>query len=136
MKAHSLKYRFRAGLFSISIAIGVGGCAAATVGAGAAAGIAYTDRGAKGDVKGNVQQVNEQAKDALKQMGIQLTGSEMKEAGKEQSLSGKSGDTNISVNMKSASPNTTSVEVIARESAVKWNKDYAKKILTEIINQG
>jgi hypothetical protein len=120
-------------IFSLSLA----GCAAAAVGAaGVVGGIEYTDRGAKGDVKGSVQQVNQQAKTALKEMHIHVTGNEMKGSGKEQDLSGKSGSTDISVSMTQAAADTTHVEVVARESTIKWNKDYAKQILAKIINQG
>jgi uncharacterized protein (DUF2147 family) len=112
------------------------GCAAAAVGAaGAVGGVAYTDRGAEGDVKGNVEQVNRQATQALKSMGIQITGSELKNSGREQSISGKAGGTDVSVKMRQASAGTTHIEVIAKESTLRWNKDYAKEILAKIVQQ-
>jgi hypothetical protein len=136
-KSGSNKMILLSALVSILIASGAFGCAAAAVGtAGAVGGIVYTDRGAKGDVKGDVRQVNQHAKAAFKQMGIRVTGSEMKESGKEQNLSGKSGSTDVSVNMNRSGSDTTHVEVIAHESTFKWNKDYAKEILAKIIHQG
>ncbi len=112
------------------------GCAAAAVGAaGAAGGIAYTDRGAQGDVKGDVEQVNQRATHALKSMGIQITGSELKNSGREQSISGKAGGTDVSVKITQAGAGTTHIEVIAKESTLRWNKDYAKEILAKIVQQ-
>lgn len=117
--------------------IGLGGCAAAAVGAGGAiGGIAYTDRGAKGDVKGDVKTVNRQATAALHEMNIRITGSEVKEAGKERTIDAKSDKAEVSVKMTQATGNTTHVEVVAQESTLKWNKDYAKQVLASIINQG
>ena len=131
------KNAYRSLLLLSLLAGSLTGCAAAAVGAaGAAGGIAFTDRGAQGDVKGDVEQVNQRANQALKSMGIQITGNEMKSSGKEQSLSGKSGGTDISVKMTQAATGTTHIEVIAKESAIKWNKDYAKEILAKIVNQG
>jgi len=112
-----------------------GGCAAAAVGAGgAAAGIAYTDRGAQSDVKGDVRQVNHQALAALQKMGIQVTGTEMKDSGKEHDVSAKSGTTDVSLKLVQTTADTTHVEVVAQEGVLKWNKDYAKKVLAQIIN--
>lgn len=122
---------------SMSLTGGLYGCAAAAVGAaGTAGGIIYTDRGAKGEIKGDVPKAHEQALAALKKMNIQVTGSEMKESGKERTLEAKSGGTDISVKMTQATAQTTQVEVIARESTFKWNKDYAKEVLAKIVNQG
>jgi hypothetical protein len=121
---------------SLTVASVLSGCAAAVLGgAGAAGGIAYTDRGAKGEVKGNVDQVNQAAQSALQSMNIQVTGNEMKNSGQERTLAGKSGQAAVTVNMTQAGTNTTHVEVIAKEETFKWNKDYAKEILAKIVNQ-
>ncbi len=112
------------------------GCAAAAIGAGGAAGgIAFTERGAKGDVKGPVSQVNERAKEALQEMQIQVTGNSSQNSGKEQSLDGKSGSTEVSVKMSQSAHDMTHIEVIAKEGTLKWNKDYAQTILSKIIHK-
>lgn len=109
------------------------GCATAAVGAaGAAGGIAYTDRGAKGEIKGNTADVNQAAQSALKEMNIKLVGSEVKEGGREREIQGKKGGTDITVKMNQERSDTTTVEVIAREGTIKWNKDMAKNILSKI----
>jgi hypothetical protein len=65
-------------------------------------------------------------------MGIKVTGSEMKEAGKERDLNGKSSKADVSVSMKATNGGTTHVEVVAREGTIKWNKDYAREVLSKI----
>jgi hypothetical protein len=114
------------------------GCAAAAVGAagGAVGAIAYTDRGAEGVAKGEVHTVNQQSRAVLKNMGLQITGSEMKEAGKEQELTGKKTGMTVTVKMTHSTAGTTHIEVIAQESTFKWNKDYAKDVLARIVNRG
>ena len=114
------------------------GCAAAVVGvaAGAGGGIAFSDRGAKSEVKGTVQEVDVRARDVLKNMNIQVTESSTKDLGKEKDISGKSGKADVNVEMTSTGPNLTHVEVIVREELLKWNKDYAKDILSKIVAHG
>jgi len=124
-------------ILSILFAGGTSACAAAAIGAaGAVGGVAYTDRGAEGEIKGDVEQVKRRATEVLQNMGIQITGNEMKKSGKEQSINAKSGSTDISVTMTQAATGTTHIEVLAKESAIKWNKDYAKDILSRIVKQG
>jgi len=127
------------GLLAAFLAAAAQGCAAAAIGAGvgAAGGIAYTERGAQGDVKGDVRAVNQRAQSALREMGIKITGTQMKEAGKEQELQGKSkDDKDVSVKMALAGQDSTRVEVVARKGALQWDKDYAKEVLNRIVQQG
>jgi hypothetical protein len=132
---NSLRY-LTAGIFLASLAQ-LAGCAAAAVGgaaAGAAGAVAYSDRGAKSDVKGDPQSIHQKAEKVFSDMAIQTTGTQTKENG-ERDLSGKSGNKDISVQMTPAANGTTHVEVIAREGTVKWNKDYAKEILSKIVEK-
>jgi hypothetical protein len=113
------------------------GCAAAALGgaaAGAAGAVAYSDRGAKSDVKGDTQSVNQKAEAVFSDLSIQTTGTQTKENG-ERELTGKSGDKDITIQMTPAANGTTHVEVIAKEGTVKWNKDYAKDILSKIVEK-
>jgi hypothetical protein len=122
-------------LTAASLSGGVFGCAAAAVGAGAgtAGAVAYTDRGAKGEVKGNLGDIDDHTRSTFKQMGIALTGSAMRYSGDEQDLTGKYGGTDVAVQMTKSTPDVTHVEVIARQSTLSWNKDYAKEILNKIV---
>jgi hypothetical protein len=113
------------------------GCAAAALGgaaAGAAGAVAYSDRGAKSDVKGDPQAVNQKAEQVFSDLSIQTTGTQSKENG-ERDLTGKSGNKDITVQMSPAGNGITHVEVIAKEGTVKWNKDYAKDLLSKIVNK-
>ncbi len=112
------------------------GCAAAVVGAaGAVGGIAYSDRGAKGELKGDTSKVNQEAQKVFKDMGIKQTATSTESSGQERTLDGKTGTMKVSVEMKQQPSGTTQVEVIAREGTVKWNKDYAKDVLAKIAQE-
>jgi|GEM_PF-3290733 len=117
-------------------ATGLGACAAAVVGAGAggAGAIAYTERGAKGQIKGDPQEVRRKTEAAFRDLGIRTTESTSKKSGAEQELSGQSGKTEINVVIKSMGDDTAELEVVAREGVAKWNKDYAKRILSRIVS--
>ncbi|MFL5814479.1 MAG: DUF3568 family protein [Bdellovibrionia bacterium] len=113
------------------------GCAAAALGgaaAGAAGAVAYSDRGAKSDVKGDTQSINQKAEAVFSDLSIQTTGTQSKENG-ERELTGKSGDKEITIQMSPAANGTTHVEVVAKEGTVKWNKDYAKALLSKIVDK-
>lgn len=121
----------------LTSSVQLAGCAAAALGgaaAGAAGAVAYSDRGAKSDVKGDTQDINNKAQQVFSDMGIQTTGTQTKENG-EHDLTGKAGDKEITVQMTPAGQNATHVEVIAKEGTVKWNKDYAKDLLSKIVNK-
>lgn len=127
----------RAILFTALSAGGMSGCAALVgAGAGGAGAIAFTERGAQGDVKGDVREVSQRAEAVFAQMGIQPTESKVKDSGKEQELSGKSGETEVNVVIKATGKDSAHLEVVAREGMVKWNKDYAKEVLSKIISKG
>lgn len=130
--------KYKSVVLSICGALLIGsltGCAVAAIGAGAGGGIAFTERGARGDVKGKIEHVNEQAKAVLQEMNIQLTGNSMKDSGKEETLSGRTGGTEISVDMSQSTLDMTHIEVIVKEGTLKWNKDYAQKVLSKIVNR-
>jgi hypothetical protein len=92
--------------------------------------------GADSQVRGSVSDVNHHAQDVFKKLGIQATGSSMKNSGTEQTLTGKKGDLNVEVKMDQAGANQTHVQVVAKEGSLKWNKDYAKNVLAHIIEIG
>ena len=124
-------------LFLALSATGLQGCAALVgAGAGGAGAIAYTDRGAKGDVKGSSQDVMQRAQAVFHEMGIQTTETNIKDSGKERELNGKSDQAEVNVVIKATGEDSTHLEVVAREGMVKWNKDYAKRILSNIVARG
>ncbi|MGZ3688416.1 MAG: DUF3568 family protein [Bdellovibrionota bacterium] len=124
----------RIGLVGLFL-IGGSGCAAAAVGAaaGVAGTIAYSDRGVKAEVKGDPQTVAKQTEAVFKKKGIATTNTAVKNSGKEQDLQGNGPTAEVSVSIVSAGKNTSHVEVVAKQGSFKWNKDYAKEVLSDII---
>ncbi len=109
------------------------GClTAAAAGAGTIAGIEYTDRGAKGDLKGSVEEVAHHADTVFRDSGIRTTETKSEKGGTERVLGGKRGDLDVKVTMKATADNITHVEVIAQKNIVQWNKDYSRQILEKI----
>jgi len=100
-------------------------CASSTMGLGAGA--------TQGLIKGSVDNANQHAQMVFSQMNIQTTGSSVQNSGNERQLTGKLGDSNITVTMSAAPSSTTNVEVDASKNALSGNKDLAKTILNRIV---
>jgi len=125
------------GLVVLSLLLSANGCVAAgAAAAGTAAGISYTNRGAKGDVRGSVDQVARHAANTFQQMGIVTTETKVENGGTKRVLGGKRGDLDVETTMTASGGNVTHVEVVARKSMVQWNKDYARDVLERIVRQG
>ena len=131
--------RARWGLLGLLVgAMGLGTACAPAVVAGAGAvgavgAIAYTDRGAKGEVQGSPDDVRRNTEAVFRRMGIATTGYEMKNGGAERNLQGQSTTAQVSVNIVATSPTTSRVEVDAKQGTLSWNKDYARQVLTRIV---
>ena len=111
-----------------------GGCVAASAGAGAAGAIYVIDRGAETSLLAPVPTVEASAKRVFGEMGIKETKtSTQQEGGGEKRISeGTLDDREISVNIETAGTGSK-VVVVARKSAVTWDKDLAKSILERIV---
>ena len=121
-----------------ALALGPGCAPAVVAGAatvGAVGGIAYTDRGAQGDVQGSPDDVRRDAQAVFNHMGIATTGYSMKNGGAERELKGKSSTADVKVSIVATSPTTSRVEVDARQGTLSWNKDYARQVLTGIVQR-
>jgi hypothetical protein len=111
--------------FAIMVAAASGFLGCSTAGNGGA--------GAAGEVKGNVNDIHQRAQSVFKDMQIQLVHSDNKDSGHQQSIGGTSGDEDVVVAMTSSGPDTTHVEVTAKTGTFRWDKDYAHKILSRIV---
>ena len=112
---------------AVAIALAIQGCSTAGNGG----------TGAVGEVKGNVHEINQRAQSVFKDMKIQLTSTDSEDSGHQQKIGGIStGDEHITVAMTSSSSDTTHVEVTAKTGTFQWDKDYANKVLAEIIQGG
>ena len=95
--------------------------------------IVQTMEGVESDVKGSITDVNKRIENAFKQLGIQSTGSHVESSGNKQTITGKSGNTDVNIQLTPTGANQTHVIVTAKQGAVSWNKDLAQQILSKII---
>ena len=111
------------------------GCLAAAA-AGAAGGVYLTTRGAESVVEGSVADVAARAEAVMGEMGIVKEGESTEDQGDKQVLKGKQGDLDVNIDIDRESPTTTKVEVTARKNLAEWDKDYAKEVLSRIVQKG
>jgi hypothetical protein len=103
----------------------ISGCASSTTGPGSGATEAV--------VKGSVEATGKKTEQVFMDMGIQLTGSQMKNGGNEREIKGKMGDTDVNVILDNAPDHTTNVEVEATKNFLNGDKTLAKQILSKIV---
>lgn len=110
------------------------GCVAAAAGAGAAGAIYVIDRGAETSLLAPVPTVEASAKRVFTEMGIKETKTSTEQAGggEKRVIEGTLDDREISVNIETAGTGSK-VVVVAKKSAVTWDKDLAKNILERIV---
>ena len=113
--------------------LAAGGCFLVAAGAGAASAVAYTNRGATSVVAGSVNQVFDRAAAAFQQAGISETGRSTEDSGQQRKLIGTKGEYEVTAELNRATDSTTKVEITARKSAVEYDKELAKDILTRIL---
>jgi hypothetical protein len=125
--------RVRIWFLALTAGVGTSGCLFAA-GAGAAGAIYYTDRGAESIVKGSVNQAFDAAKATFDELGIKETKRSSEE--NKRSLEGKdsTGERDMSVSIE-RDGESTKVQVVAKKSAVTWDKDYAKMVLEKIVER-
>lgn len=110
------------------------GCLVAAAGAGAGAAIHLSDRGAESVVTGSVDQAYSATQRVFRDMGITEGKSSSEQEGDvaTRQLEGSTTDRDITVTIKSEGTGAH-VEVVARKSAVTWDKDLAREILEKIV---
>jgi hypothetical protein len=111
----------------------IAGCFLVAAGAGAAGAVAYTNRGATSTVAGSVDQVFARGVAAFQQAGISETGRSTEDNGRERKLIGTKGEYEVTAELNRSTDSTTKVEIIARKSAVEYDKELAKDILNRIL---
>lgn len=117
---------------ALLLAAPLSGCLVAAA-AGAGAAVYLTSRGASSIVQGTVDDVYGRAEDAFRQLGIGETGNSTERNGDERKLFGSRGEMTIVVEMSRESASSTKVEVTARRSAVEYDREFARDILTRIV---
>jgi hypothetical protein len=122
-------------LLPLAVALLSTGCLAAAA-AGAAGGVYLTSRGAESVVEGSVDQIAGRAETVMGEMAIVKEGESTEDQGDKQVLKGKKGDLDITIEIERESESTAKVEVTARENLAEWDKDYAKEVLSRIVEKG
>jgi hypothetical protein len=109
------------------------GCILAAAGAGAGAGIFLTTRGASSLVNASVDDVAGRTRAVFQDMKITVLKSSEENGGDKRSLSGQTGDLEVDVDLERKSPTTTNVEVTAKRNVADYDKNFAKNVLSRII---
>lgn len=109
------------------------GCFLVAAGAGAAGAVAYSNRGATSDIALTVDSTFTRTLNAFSALKITETGRSTDNSGATRRLTGKQGDIEVTVEMKRSTPTVTKIEVIARESAVDYDPDFARTVLGRIL---
>jgi hypothetical protein len=108
-------------------------CVPAAAGAAGAAGALYfTDRGASTMVTAPLDRTAVATIATFRDLGITVTETETGEG--EREFGGEQGGRKVSADLERDESGGTKIEVTAQEG-VKWNKDYAKMVLTEIVQR-
>ena len=121
---------------AFALILPVTGCVAAAAAAGAGAGIYLTTRGAESIVESSVDQVAARARAVMAEEGIVPDEANMEKGGDKREFKGKKGDLDVTIEIERKSPTTTRVEVAARKNLAEWDKEYAQKLLSRIVEKG
>jgi hypothetical protein len=121
-------------LFLFALVLPSTGCLAAAA-AGAAGGVYATTRGAESVVEGSVDQIAGRAEAVMSEMGIVKQGESTEDQGDKQVLKGTKDKLDVTISIDRESPTTAKVEVTARESLAEWDKDYAKEVVSRIVQK-
>jgi hypothetical protein len=122
-------------LFLFAVVLPSTGCLAAAA-AGAAGGVYATTRGAESIVEGSVGEIAGRAEAVMSEMGIVKQGESTEDQGDKQVLKGTKDKLDVTIDIKRESSTTAKVEVTARENLAEWDKDYAKEVLSRIVQKG
>jgi uncharacterized protein DUF3568 len=112
------------------------GCVVAAVGAGAGGGIYFTERGVESVVPVSIDRAAGGAKRAFADLKIRQTKTNSQQdadGSAKQELDGTTSERDVTVTLKSEGQNSTRVQVVAKKSAVTWDKDFARAILDKIV---
>ena len=118
-----------------AVALVTASCFLAAAGAGAGGAIYVTERGAEAVVPAPVDRAATATREAFDQLKIRQTKSttEQGESGEQREVDGTVRDRDVSVTLKPEGSGSTRIQVVAKTSAVTWDKDFARVILDKIV---
>jgi Protein of unknown function (DUF3568) len=111
------------------------GCMVAAAGAGAGGGIYFTQRGVESVVPATVERAATATTQAFGELKVHQTKSQVEqgEDGEKTVIEGTAGDREVTVSLKAEGKGTTRVQVVAKRTAVTWDKDFARSVLDKIV---
>ena len=121
-------------LFLFALVLPSTGCLAAAA-AGAAGGVYATTRGAQSVVEGSVEQIAGRAETVMSEMGIVKQGESTDNQGDKRVLKGTKDQLDVTININRESATTAKVDVTARKNLAEWDKDYAKEVVSRIVQK-
>ena len=118
-----------------SAALLLAGCVVAAAGAGAGGGIYLTQRGVESVVPATAERAAAATTQAFDELKVRQTKSQVEqgEDGEKRDIEGTAGDREVSVTLKAEGKNATRVQVVAKRTAVTWDKDFARAVLDKIV---
>jgi hypothetical protein len=125
--------RFAQLLMAAAVAVGVSGCIAAAAAAGAGGAVYATTRGAESIVQGQPDGLAPRVRSALEQHQVSITDTSVEDGGDKQTWEGTAGELTVNVTAERESPTTTKVEVTARKNMADWDKQFAERVLRDIV---
>jgi len=123
------------GMAAGTVALLAAGCFLAAAGAGAGGAIYVTERGAEAVIPAPMERAATATRQAFDQLKIRQTKSttEQGESGEQREVDGTVRDRDVSVTLKPEGSGSTRIQVVAKTSAVTWDKDFARVILDKIV---
>lgn len=110
------------------------GCIFAAAGAGAGGGIYFNDRGVGSVVTAPVAKASAATEQAFQELGINQKKSSTTQEGTQdkREIEGSTSDRDVTVSIQTEGSGSR-INVVARKSAVTWDKDFARTILQRIV---
>ncbi len=121
-------------LFLLALPLAAGGCLFAAAGAGAGGGIYFSDRGVGSVVTAPVTKASSATEQAFQEMGISQKKSSTTQEGTtdKREIQGSTSERDVTVSIQTEGTGSR-ISVVARKSAVTWDKDFARRILQRIV---
>ena len=118
----------------MTLPLALGGCLFAAAGAGAGGGIYFNDRGVGSVVTAPVAKASAATEQTFQEMGIDQKKSSTEQEGQKdkREIDGSTADRDVTVTIQTEGTGSR-IQVVARKSAVTWDKDFARAILQRIV---
>lgn len=118
----------------VALPLAASGCLFAAAGAGAGGGIYFNDRGVGSVVTAPVARASSATEQAFQEMGISQKKTSTTQEGTQdkREIEGSTSDRDVTVSIQTEGSGSR-INVVARKSAVTWDKDFARTILQRIV---